>query len=81
MIANLKTNQTTQRADPLATANVLTAPFPDKNRLKVTPSELRLEPIQPAASKISRRRLRNLFILANAIVWIVIIVAVRLIFF
>ncbi|UZE47485.1 hypothetical protein [Rhodopseudomonas sp. P2A-2r] len=81
MIAKLKTTQTTQQADPLTTATVVIAPFTDKKPFDVRPPGNRPAPVRPAESEISRRRLRNLFILANAIVWIVIIVAVRLIFF
>lgn len=76
MIAKLRTIRTTQHADPLAPDSPVAAPSIDKNR-----SEFHSELARPTQADISRRRLRNRFILANAIVWIVVIVAVRLIFF
>lgn len=76
MIVNLKTNRTTQLADPLATGAMVIALSAGKK-----PSEIRAEPIQDPEPEISRRRLRNRIILANTVVWIAIIVAVRLIFF
>ena len=72
MIAKLRTIQTTQHADPLAPDSPVVPPSIDKNRSELT---------RPTEPDIARRRLRNRFILANAIVWIVVIVAVRLIFF
>jgi hypothetical protein len=75
MIVKLRTNQTTQHADPLA-PDALAAPF-----IGNKPAEFLSELTRETEPDISRRRLRNRFILANAIVWIVVIVAVRLIFF
>lgn len=76
MIARLRTIRTTQHADPLAPDSPLAAPSINKE-----PSAFHSEPARPTEPELSRRRLRNRFILANAIAWIVAIVAVRLIFF
>jgi hypothetical protein len=71
MIAKLRTSQTTSLVDPL----IAESP-------KIVPVDYqRADFASETAAEISRRRMRNRFILANAIVWLVIILAVRLIFF
>jgi hypothetical protein len=72
MIAKLRTSHTTTLADPPIRESRSAARSAD-----MRPTNFAIDP----ETNISRRRMRNRFILANAIAWFAIIVAVRLIFF
>jgi len=72
MIAKLSTTRTTALDEPSIPDSRFGAPTADIRRL---------HPVATVDTKISRRKLRRRVILGNAVAWVAIIVAARLIFF